>query len=449
MVSLAQVKNAMLDGDVNQADWLMNNLIKQHSNNPVLTLFYINHFIDRNFGREYLANYQYYIHLCEKLVKDNQQFYSAQVNLARYYIMMGFNEKALKLIDKIPDSVTDYYILPCKAWACYQRKDWVRHNSIWDFIAKIIYPSSIVDKQSTLKKVKKQSIGTNKQSILHFSCCYNEIDKLPLFLNHYRSLGVKVFYIVDNQSTDGSYEFLLQQKDVELFSTTESYRQSVYGVSWINTLIDIFASGQWVIHTDIDELLIYPNCESTDLHGFTRLLDSQNQKVVKGFMLDMFPKNIDEFHISKDLSLQEQHCYFLNNYLFLNDCSFPYQSPRGGIFSVLLNGKNIMLSKTPIFKTSDKIKLLSSSHITTPPVSIENVETTCALLHFKLVGNAAQKFKNEIIRNQHADHSSNYKAYSKALQSLDSNADLSKLPNTTKYIDSHHLLQLGLIKDFN
>lgn len=30
----------MLEGDVNQADWLMNNLIKQHPNNPVLTLFY-------------------------------------------------------------------------------------------------------------------------------------------------------------------------------------------------------------------------------------------------------------------------------------------------------------------------------------------------------------------------------------------------------------------------
>ena len=44
--------------------------------------------------------------------------------------------------------------------------------------------------------------------------CRNERLRLPAFLNHYRSLGVDEFLVIDNDSSDGSTEYLAAQADV-------------------------------------------------------------------------------------------------------------------------------------------------------------------------------------------------------------------------------------------
>lgn len=54
----------------------------------------------------------------------------------------------------------------------------------------------------------------HSHEILLFSKCRNESLRLPAFLRHYRNLGVNRFFIVDNESTDGSTEYLVTQPDV-------------------------------------------------------------------------------------------------------------------------------------------------------------------------------------------------------------------------------------------
>ena len=50
-----------------------------------------------------------------------------------------------------------------------------------------------------------------KNSILAFTTLRNERVRLSYFLDYYRDLGVDHFLIVDNGSTDGSREYLLEQ----------------------------------------------------------------------------------------------------------------------------------------------------------------------------------------------------------------------------------------------
>ena len=51
-----------------------------------------------------------------------------------------------------------------------------------------------------------------------FSRCRNEALRLPAFLEH-RRLGVDGFFIIDNDSTDGTTDYLAGQPDVRAFRT--------------------------------------------------------------------------------------------------------------------------------------------------------------------------------------------------------------------------------------
>ena len=60
----------------------------------------------------------------------------------------------------------------------------------------------------------------------------NERAIMPAFFNHYRNLGVRQFAILDNLSTDGSLDYLVEQNDVFCFSSPNQYKYSMFGVAW-------------------------------------------------------------------------------------------------------------------------------------------------------------------------------------------------------------------------
>ena len=65
-------------------------------------------------------------------------------------------------------------------------------------------------------------------------CVRNEMGRLPFALSYYRDLGVGQFLIVDNDSTDGTRDYLKAQPDVRLWHTKASYRDSRFGLDWMN-----------------------------------------------------------------------------------------------------------------------------------------------------------------------------------------------------------------------
>ena len=78
-----------------------------------------------------------------------------------------------------------------------------------------------------------------------FAKCRNERLRLPAFLAHYRALGVDRFFVVDNDSSDGTTEYLAGQPDVRVFRTTNRFSESSAGSLWLNLLLSRFGVGGW------------------------------------------------------------------------------------------------------------------------------------------------------------------------------------------------------------
>ncbi|MEM6577410.1 MAG: glycosyltransferase family 2 protein, partial [Pseudomonadota bacterium] len=149
---------------------------------------------------------------------------------------------------------------------------WRRYRLVWRRRYMLF---KALRKRRDLEVRRDRTARIKHSDILCFVTLRNEADRLPYFLKHYRALGVDHFLIVDNGSDDGSDQLLLEEPDVSVWSTTASYRDARFGMSWLTWLQMKFGSGHWCLTVDCDELLVYPDHPSRNLHALTGELDRQ------------------------------------------------------------------------------------------------------------------------------------------------------------------------------
>ncbi len=148
-------------------------------------------------------------------------------------------------------------------------------------------------KRRELRAMSDRTDKIQRDDILLFSTQRNEKIRLPYFLQYYREQGVNHFLIVDNDSDDGSLEYLMKQPDVSVWYTRKSYKRSRFGVDWLNWLQMKYAHGHWSLVVDPDEFLIYPFCDTRPLRALTDWLDASSIKSFSAMLLDMYPKGAD------------------------------------------------------------------------------------------------------------------------------------------------------------
>lgn len=243
----------------------------------------------------------------------------------------------------------------------------------------------------------------------------NELLLLPHFLAHYRKLGASHFVLVDNLSDDGSRAYLLSQPDVLLYSADTEYRQSHYGVAWQQAVLAAHALGKWVVLADIDEFLVYDNCESRSLPQWVAELDQERINAVTTLMVDMYPKGP-----LADADFQQQNPF---------ECA-PCFDRRplmewklgSGCFS---NGKTwlsglrhrLIADSAPNFYTSQKLAILKyqpwirlseglhyASNVTTS-------QQVAYFAHFKYHAGFQNKVIEEVARKQHFNNAEEYQRY--------------------------------------
>lgn len=283
-----------------------------------------------------------------------------------------------------------------------------------------------------------KNIDINLDDIILFASCRNEINKLDKFFEHYENLGIKQFIIIDNNSNDGSFEYLKNKSNVLLYFTKHSYRKSRFGMEWINALISEYKTNNWKLVVDIDELFVYYNYENISIHEYSKQLESENYDMASGTMIDMIPINKN---INEDKSINFDDCnYFYNSFFFINNYLPPYTITKGGLYNSISPSFLLHISKCPFFKSND-LKFLVSTHYSTP---LKTKINGCCLLHYKYIGEFKDKFIDEIARSEHALNSKNYKHYIKITEEN----YFQKVLNPellTKYINSQQLLDLNLL----
>ena len=279
------------------------------------------------------------------------------------------------------------------------------------------------------------------------------MERIPFFLTYYRKLGVTHFLIVDNDSTDGTGEYLADQPDVSLWRTTHSYRLSRFGVDWLAVLQFRHGHGRWCLTVDADELLVYPDCETVDLKGLTKALESKGQPALGTVMLDMFPKGpLADQTASPDGNPIDTLCWFdpagyrtqLHPWL---ENEWIQGGPRDRIFFGKEPRRAPTLNKFPLVKWDRRFTYVNSTHQLLP-IKLHNsfdpiggTHVSGALLHTKFLPSIRENSREELERKQHFQNSELYQDYYHALMD---NPDL-WVETAEKYQNSHQLVEFGLI----
>jgi hypothetical protein len=116
----------------------------------------------------------------------------------------------------------------------------------------------------------------------------NELTFLKRFIPYYREMGVSGFLFIDNNSDDGTREFLLGQPDVTLFSCPYSYL-NISKDGWISQAIAYNGLNQWYLVLDADEFLTWPGMEDSSVKELVSKFEETGIKAARGFLLDMYP----------------------------------------------------------------------------------------------------------------------------------------------------------------
>jgi hypothetical protein len=281
----------------------------------------------------------------------------------------------------------------------------------------------------------------------------NETFRLPYFLKYYRELGVDHFIFIDNNSDDGMMELLQDQKDVSVYFTDKSYKDSHFGVYWLNYLLKKHGSKHWCLTLDPDEFLVYPHIDSQNLRELTTYLDKQNIKSFFAPLIDMY----SDIHIETTFYSPGDNpfkiCpYFDKNSFTITGYSKDYRSNilKGGVRQRVFNKENPqrapLLNKTPLIKWKKHYAYLYSTHFAIPRFLNKNDDPslpTGALLHFKFLDKIIDKISVEMEAKQHWDDSYEYKQYDKVLKDRELLYDIDI---SVKYRDWHTLEDLGLIR---
>lgn len=308
-------------------------------------------------------------------------------------------------------------------------------------------------KRRQLQRVIDRTSAIRRGDILAAVTVRNEALRLPYFLAHYRRLGVQHFLFVDNGSSDGTVELLRDQPDVSLWTTSDSYRLSRFGLDWLTWLMIRHAHGHWCLTLDADEILIYPYWESRDLRALTGWLDMQGRESFGAMMLDLYPQGaLDrQSHHPGDDPLKTLQWFDAGNHSVRLQPRMRNLWIQGSVRSRTFFAddprKGPTLNKVPLVRWNRRYAYVNSTHAILPRrLNLIYDETggeltSGALLHTKFLPIAPQKAAEEKLR---AEHFANSTLYGNYYDSLAQAPDL-WCPASTRLTGWRQLESLGLI----
>lgn len=312
-------------------------------------------------------------------------------------------------------------------------------------------------KEFELRRVADRTHKIRPDDILLFSTQRNERLRLPYFLHYYREMGIGHFLFVDNDSDDGSREYLTDQPDVSLWTTRASYKRARFGVDWLNALQSRYGHDHWTLVVDPDEFLVYPFCDTRPLRALTDWLDASSIRSFSAMLLDMYPRGpIDSYNYREGQNPLEITAWFdAGNYTIRRDPRYGNLWIQGGVRARLFFPDEPVrapaLNKIPLVRWHRSYAYVSSTH-TLLPRGLNNVydewggeKVSGLLLHAKFLDTFPQKSQEELRRRQHYAGSREYRAYARK---LGENPDM-WCQWSEKYINWRQLEILGLMSKGN
>lgn len=171
----------------------------------------------------------------------------------------------------------------------------------------------------------------------------DELDRMKLFFEHYHALGVHQFLIIDNNSTDGTREFVSAQNDTRVYLINDLF-QTQKKVAWIEKLMTITGYDRWYVVVDSDELLDFVDSETHTIEDLIVSRPESECDYMQGFLVDMYAEN-PVFSVSCNYK-EIPHVFnlFDKDSYYREGAMFVYGGSRHRVFGV-----SILLSKQSVF----------------------------------------------------------------------------------------------------
>lgn len=302
-----------------------------------------------------------------------------------------------------------------------------------------------------LKRLSEDTPSVDVDSLVCVFVCRNEARRLPYFLKYYREKGVTHFFAIDNGSTDGTREFLMQESGVFLWGSDLSFNRANFGSVWFELVLRAHALGCWCVTVDVDELLVYPDCESVSLKDFCATLDKVGKRVLPTVLLEMYSKEpVAQAYYSSGNKFLDTCSYFDSQFYHskfdragpFNNLTYFFGGVRERVF-----GENdaFCQSKVSLVKYDKDCILAGGQHWTNLSRDLISKSRGC-LLHFKYFSDFEGRVKEEVERQEHYQGALQYKQYIGRLD--DSEADLSLYDpeHSVRFSNSQQLVDLGIMK---
>jgi hypothetical protein len=280
----------------------------------------------------------------------------------------------------------------------------------------------------------------------------DENTRLPYFLDYYRKLGIDHFLVVDNLSNPPMADLLAGQPDVSLWTTSESYAGTRFGVDWMNALLGKYAVGHWTLTVDLDEFFVYPFMESRSYRELLAFLDDLEKPSMFAMLVDMYPEGpISSAQVPTGESPLKHAPYFDRTGYYQvkggHEDTYVRGGPRLRAFNSTHFDSAPALNKTPLIKWNSRFAYHLSTHCAYPAflnhAHRKFHEPTGALLHFKFVSSFREKIDQAIRLQNHYNGSQEYQKYLDQLKQSE-NYTLHG-PISTRYEGPHSLVETNLM----
>jgi hypothetical protein len=279
-----------------------------------------------------------------------------------------------------------------------------------------------------------RSPGRPAGGLCLFSAIRNEVARLPGFVKHYRELGVARFVVVDNDSSDGTREWLLDQPDVELYHTAASYAAANGGTLWIDGLISELTENAWVVFADADELLVYDRCDQYSLPALAERLQALGERNLLAPLLDLYPDSKHPGELLFDAAPEPSRK--TGRGLFVEG------GPRYRMAVTLGHAQFPCLTKYPFARYGPRTAF-ANAHFPYP-ARANGYRIRARLLHLKIDSQFRAKVAEALRDGQHWNDGAEYRSYAEWLDEHDA-ADLAT-GISRRYTGPADLIAAGLLE---
>lgn len=178
------------------------------------------------------------------------------------------------------------------------------------FLRQIVRPGKVgqpLSAQTLTDHVWVEAGSFDLQKFTLFSIFRDEMYFCAAFFDHYRSIGVEQFLIVDDRSTDGTSEFLRSQPDCVVLKSTYAFGEKIDAVMLDGSPVreragmvfkclipHHFCLSRFSLYADADEFLILPP-GVPDLQSVVGRLRDRAFRAAAAQLVEFFPARLPDW----------------------------------------------------------------------------------------------------------------------------------------------------------